>query len=156
MRLCIEKRFVVAAKISLPSATPTLPTSLHLLVCQTFVQGKTYRRLGSVPCWLVPPGVSGLTQASADSALLPFVSKVGRFFLTSKSHGAREAMFDSANWHSASSGLSPVSDLTQQPIIRVSVVERSSGGLALKNFHLGVFVNGDWVPAASLKVIVPV
>src|SRR5436309_1827748 len=95
---------------------------LQPLVYQAFVNGSMYARSGCTGrC--APPGVSGLPHASAVLALLPLVVAVGWFACTSKSHGAREAMFLTATWQLASAGLRLLSESSQQSTNRVSLLE---------------------------------
>src|SRR5947208_17128935 len=91
---------------------------LQPLVYHAFVNASMYARSGCMGrC--APPGVSGLPHASAVFALLPFVVLVGWFACTSKSHGAREAMFFTATWHLLSAGLRLFSGWSQPSTTRV-------------------------------------
>src|SRR5881396_1229192 len=69
--------------------------------------------VGRNPAW-PSPGVSGLTQASAEFAAFPRVVKVDEFVRMSWSQGARAAVF-----------------------------VRSSGGFASKTFHSGGYGNAE-------------
>src|SRR5215211_1526274 len=111
MLLWLEKREMTAALTSLAFVPPkvsgpvagTMPPAkfagLHLLVCQTFVNGAEYSRVGLVG--RTPrsgPGVSGLKAESAASALLPLVVNVGAApAMTSHGNGVAAALWRSSN-----------------------------------------------------------
>ena len=100
--------------------------------CHSSVQAKAYLR--SVAFGMKPngPGASGLVHDSAVRALLPSVVRVEPV-PTRVSHGAREARLPSTR---SQGGVAP-SCASQQPTMRLSVSEPSSGGLASKYFQAG-------------------
>src|SRR2546427_11272365 len=106
--------------------------------------------VGRNPAW-PSPGVSGLTQASAEFAAFPRVVKVDEFVRMSWSQGARAARFRSARWQPGT-GV-PLITASQHQSLRESVLERFSGGFASKAFHSGGYGNAE--KPMSLMVIEP-
>src|SRR5215203_2978978 len=110
MLLWLAKSEITAAFTSLALAPPKVSgpvpgfgvakfAGLHLLVCQMFVNGAEYSRVGLVGLARPTSGVNGLKADRPASALLPVVVKVGSGAppTTSQGWGVAPAVWRSSN-----------------------------------------------------------
>ena len=145
----VANRLVTDALMSLPPGVSWAGS--HRLLFQASVNRSVYWPVGETGACAVPPGVSGLSQASRVWALLPDVVDVDSPVAGSVSHGPKAWTFSSSPVDS----VHPVLLRNQQPTFELRGVcdGESRVGFAGKNRHFGSYGLAPPAPPPSSLVI---